>query len=131
MSDRILVATRKGVFLVTKEKGRWRPKLAGHEGSGVNFVAADPRTGTLWALLGHGHWGAKLSRSKDGGATWTDAPQIKYPAGARHYLPPPPTETGPGEGAPVLKPATLLKLWCLEFGPKGHMYVGTIPGGLF
>jgi photosystem II stability/assembly factor-like uncharacterized protein len=131
MADRILVATRKGVFLVSKAKGRWTPRLAGHAGSGVNFVARDPHTGTLWALLGHGHWGAKLSRSTDDGATWSDAPQIKYPAGAKHYLPPPPTETGPGEGAPVLKPATLLKLWCLEFGARGRIYVGTIPGGLF
>ncbi len=131
MSDRILVGTRKGTFLVAKSGGRWRPRLAGHAGSGVNYAARDAHTGTLWALLGHGHWGAKLSRSTDGGDTWADAPQIKYPAGARHYLPPPPTETGPGEGAPALKPATLLKLWTLAFGPRGRVYVGTIPGGLF
>jgi photosystem II stability/assembly factor-like uncharacterized protein len=131
MSGRILVGTRKGTFIVAKEKGRWRPHLAGHAGQGSNFVARDPNTGTLWALLGHGHWGAKLSRSTDGGATWADAPQLKYPEGARHYLPPPPSETGPGEGAPTLKPATLLKLWTLAFGRPGRIYVGTIPGGLF
>lgn len=131
MSERILVGTRKGTFLVTKQKGRWKPKLAAHAGHGVNYVAKDPSTGTLWALLGHGHWGAKVSRSKDAGTTWEDAPQIKYPAGARHYLPPPPSETGPGEGAPALKPATMLKLWTIEFGKNGHVYVGTIPGGLF
>jgi photosystem II stability/assembly factor-like uncharacterized protein len=131
MSGRILVGTRKGTFVVAKTKGRWAPRLVGHAGQGVNFVARDPNTGTLWALLGHGHWGAKLSRSTDGGETWTDAPQIKYPEGARHYLPPPPSETGPGEGAPTLKPATLLKLWTLAFGKPGRLYVGTIPGGLF
>jgi hypothetical protein len=131
MSDRILVGTRKGTFLVAKSGSKWRPHLAGHAGAGVNFVARDPNRGTLWAALGHGHWGAKLSRSDDDGETWTDAPQVKYPEGARHYLPPPPTDTGPGEGAPTLKPATLLKLWKLAFGPDGRMYVGTIPGGLF
>lgn len=131
MPARLLVGTRKGTFLVSKGPSGWRPQLSGHAGSGVNFAARDPHTGTLWALLGHGHWGAKLSRSKDGGATWADAPQIKYPAGARHYLPPPPSETGSGEGAAVLKPATLLKLWTMEFGPGGRVYVGTIPGGLF
>ena len=131
MSARILVGTRKGTFVIAKSQGRWRPTLAGHAGAGVNFVARDPHGETLWALLGHGHWGAKLSRSTDGGKTWADAPQIKYPEGARHYVPPPPSETGPGEGAPTLKPATLLKLWTLAFGPKGRMYVGTIPGGLF
>jgi len=131
MSDRILVGSRKGTFLVTKSGRSWRPKLAGHAGVGVNFVARDPQRGTLWAALGHGHWGAKLSRSTDEGATWNDATQIRYPEGARHYLPPPPTETGPGEGKPTLKPATLLKLWVLAFGGDGRMYVGTIPGGLF
>ena len=131
MSDRILVGTRKGTFLVTRSAPRWQVKLAGHGGNGVNYVARDPHTGTLWALLGHGHWGAKVSKSTDGGATWADATQIRYPEGARHYLPPPPSETGSGEGAPTLKPATLLKLWTLAFGPKGRIYVGTIPGGLF
>jgi len=131
MSDRILVGTRKGTFVVTKSKGRWSPTLSGHAGAGVNFVAADPSTGTLWAALGHGHWGAKLSRSTDGGGSWEDAPQVKYPDGARHYLPPAPSETGPGEGAPVLKPATLLKLWTIAFGGDGKIYLGTIPGGLF
>jgi photosystem II stability/assembly factor-like uncharacterized protein len=131
MADSILIGTRKGTFIVTKIKGAWRPKLCGHAGVGVNFVARDPGTGTVWAALGHGHWGAKLSRSTDGGASWADAVQIKYPEGARHYLPPAPSETGPGEGAPTLKDATMLKLWTLAFGPDGRMYVGTIPGGLF
>lgn len=131
MSDRILVGTRKGTFFVERSGGAWRTRLAGHAGAGVNFVARDPGTGTLWAALGHGHWGAKLSSSSDDGATWADAPQITYPEGARHYLPPPPTETGAGEGAPVLKDATLLKLWCLAFGGDGRIWAGTIPGGLF
>ncbi len=29
------------------------------------------------------------------------------------------------------RPATLAKLWVIAFGPAGHIYVGTIPGGLF
>ena len=60
---KLLVGTRKGTFLVEKTGGRWKPRLAGHSGVGVNFVARDPNSGTLWAALGHGHWGAKLSRS--------------------------------------------------------------------
>lgn len=134
MSERILVGTRKGTFLVEKSAGRWRPRLAGHAGAGVNFVARDPSSDTLWAALGHGHWGAKLSRSTDGGATWEDAPQIRYPEGARHYLPPPPSEDDDPSAPPAaakLKPATLLKLWTIAFGQPGRIYVGTIPGGLF
>lgn len=132
MTARILVGTRKGTFLVEKTNGRWTPRLAGHPGAGVNFVARDPYTGTLWAALGHGHWGAKLSRSTDDGATWSDAPQIKYPEGARYLAPAEPTEDGSDEGlGPTIKPATLLKLWVIAFGPEGRIYVGTIPGGLF
>ena len=132
MTARILVGTRKGTFLVEKTNGRWTPRLAGHPGAGVNFVARAPYTGTLWAALGHGHWGAKLSRSTDDGATWSDAPQIKYPEGARYLAPAEPTEDGSDEGlGPTIKPATLLKLWVIAFGPKGRIYVGTIPGGLF
>ncbi|HET9930014.1 MAG TPA: hypothetical protein VFQ35_04970, partial [Polyangiaceae bacterium] len=65
---RVLVGTRKGTFFVEKQAGSWKPRLVGHRGVGVNFVARDPHRGTLWAALGHGHWGAKLSRSDDDGA---------------------------------------------------------------
>ena len=131
MSSRILVGTRKGTFFVEKLAGRWKARLAGHAGAGVNFVARDPNTGTLWAALGHGHWGAKLSRSLDDGATWLDAPQIKYPEGARYLAPPDPTEDGVAPGEATLRDATLLKLWYLAFGRAGQFHVGTIPGGLF
>lgn len=131
MPEQILVGTRKGTFIVEKSGGRWRPRLAGHAGQGVSFVARDPESGTLWAALGHGHWGAKLSRSDDGGASWRDAAQVKYPEGARYLAPPMPDESGAAQGATVLKDAVLLKLWVLAFGGPGRIYVGTIPGGLF
>jgi hypothetical protein len=99
---------------------------------GVNFVARDPQTGVVWAALGHGHWGAKLSRSSDGGESWKDATQIKYPDGARYLAPPEPSENEDDSAKPAtIKPATLLKLWTMAFGPEGRVYVGTIPGGLF
>jgi photosystem II stability/assembly factor-like uncharacterized protein len=132
MSERILLGTRKGTFIVDKSGGRWRPTLAGHAGTSSNFVARDPDSDALWALLGFGHWGAKLSRSRDGGKTWEDASQIKYPADA-YYLDngfPSEDPNAPPPG-PTTKPATLMKLWCIAFGPAGRVYVGTIPGGLF
>lgn len=131
MSDRILVATRKGTFIVEKTHGQWTPRLSGHAGALVNFVARDPNSGTLWAALGHGHWGAKMSRSTDGGQSWQDATQIKYPKGARYLGTAIPTEDSPELGKPQLRDATVLKLWCIAFGAPGHVYVGTIPGGLF
>lgn len=130
----ILVGTRKGTFIVEKQNGRWRPRLAGHGGTSVNFVARDPHTGRLWALLGFGHWGAKLSISDDGGVTWADNPaQIKYPTGAKYIgqdmYEDASSDFGVGWRIST-RPATLQKLWVIGFGP-GAVYVGTIPGGLF
>jgi len=131
---RVLVGTRKGSFFVEKQSGSWRARLAGHAGVGVNFLTCDPHTGTLWAALGHGHWGAKLSRSTNDGHSWADAPQLKYPAGARYLAPPDPDPNGSDEEmrqGPTLRDATLLKLWVIAFGAPGQVHVGTIPGGLF
>jgi photosystem II stability/assembly factor-like uncharacterized protein len=129
--SRILLGTRKGTFIVEKAAGRWQPRLAAHAGAGSNFVARDPHTGRLWALLGHGHWGAKLSRSDDDGVTWHDGAQIKYPEGARYLADAAPGEGGAAPKGPVYKVATLLKLWCAAFAPGGVVHIGTIPGGLF
>lgn len=135
MASRILVGTRKGTFFVEKQNGVWKPRLAGHAGGGVNFVARDPFTGKLWALLGHGHWGAKLSVSTDDGATWADNPaQIKYPEGARYIGQDMYEDASSDFGVGwkiATRVATLQKLWVIGFGPGGAVYVGTIPGGLF
>src|SRR5688572_23109007 len=131
MSDRILIGSRKGTFIADKGAKGWQLRLAGHGGTSVNFVAADPESGALWAALGFGHWGAKLSRSTDGGQTWADASQVKYPPGARYLAPPDPDEEESGPTRFTTRDATLLKLWVLAFGPGGRVYVGTIPGGLF
>jgi photosystem II stability/assembly factor-like uncharacterized protein len=135
VSPRILIGTRKGTFFVEKSAGGWRPRLVGHAGTGVNYVAADPGTGRIWALLGHGHWGAKLSCSEDGGATWFDAPaQIKYPEGARYIGQDMYEDVSSDFGVGwriSTRAATLAKLWAIAFGPGGRVYVGTIPGGLF
>lgn len=131
---RVLVGTRKGTFFVEKRLGGWTPQLVGHAGVGVNFVTRDPHTGALWAALGHGHWGAKLSTSVDDGATWKDASQIKYPAGARYLAPPDPDPNASEQDmqkGPTARDATLLKLWVIAFGAPGQIHVGTIPGGLF
>jgi photosystem II stability/assembly factor-like uncharacterized protein len=135
MAPTLLLGTRKGTFFVDKVEGEWKARLVGHAGAGVNFVARDPYTGRHWALLGHGHWGAKLSISDDGGQTWADAPaQIKYPEGARFIAQDmyedASSEFGVGWKIST-KPATLQKLWVIGFAPGGRVYVGTIPGGLF
>lgn len=95
------------------------------------------REGTLWASLDHGHWRPKLSRSREGGATWEGVPSLKSPEGARpivQYLPTPDFDPAAPAGQPEYRDATVLKIWTLAFGSAdqpGRLYAGTIPGGLF
>jgi photosystem II stability/assembly factor-like uncharacterized protein len=134
-SKSVWVATRKGTFKVHKVGGRWQTALVGHLGTSVNYVARDPNTNRLWALLGHGHWGAKLSISDDDGATWRDNPaQVKYPEGARYIGQDMYEDTASEFGVgwkTLTRNATLQKLWVIGFGGNGAIWIGTIPGGLF
>jgi hypothetical protein len=137
VSDRLVLATRKGVLILHRTAAGWTAAPIAHPGVNVAFAAHDPRDGTLWASLDHGHWGPKMSRSRDGGLTWEDAPSIKYPEGARfvaQYMPLPGEDPDEVGKRPKYKDATLLKTWFLAFGNNdqpGVMYAGTIPGGLF
>jgi hypothetical protein len=120
MSDHIILGTRKGAILLDLVSGRWKPQPIAHSGVPVSYAARDPRDGTLWAALEHGHWGPKLSRSKDG-KTWEDTPQIKYPEGARYvagYEQPPEGTPADAPKKPQYKNAKLLKLWVMGFGGK-------------
>jgi hypothetical protein len=83
-AGRIILGTRKGTIVLERKGGNWRMAGFSHPGVGVSYAAKDPRSGALWACLEHGHWGPKLSRSDDGGKTWRDTPQIKYPEGTRY-----------------------------------------------
>lgn len=137
MSNLILLGTRKGTVIFDRTNSAWQPRPIGHAGIPVCYAARDPRDGTLWASLDHGHWGPKLSRSRDGGVTWQDVLSLKYPAGARYivkYLPTPDFDPEAPVGAPEYKDATVFKIWTLAFGnadQPGRVYAGTIPGGLF
>jgi len=138
MPDMILLGTRKGTVIIERgNRAGWRPRAAVHEGIPVCYAARDPRDGTLWASLDHGHWGPKLSRSRDAGANWEDITSLKYPQGARHivqYLPTPDFDPEAPTGQPEYKDATVYKIWHIAFGDAGQpgrLYAGTIPGGLF
>jgi hypothetical protein len=127
MKPRLLVGTRKGLFTVERSGTGWGVAAAAFLGDNVPMVLADPRDGAVYAALDHGHFGTKLHRSADGGATWEEVGVPVYP------------EPGPGEvdidpfkQTPV--PWKLEKIWALEPGgtdEPGVLWCGTIPGGLF
>lgn len=137
MSNVILLGTRKGTVIIDRNARGWRPRPIEHAGIPVCYAARDPRDGTLWASLDHGHWGPKLSRSRDSGRSWEDLSSLKYPPGARYirkYLPTPDSDPAAPSAAPDYADAVVYKIWSLAFGhadQPGRIYAGTIPGGLF
>lgn len=137
MPEMILLGTRKGTVIFDRKNSTWHPRPIMHEGIPICYATRDPRSGTLWVSLDHGHWGPKLSCSRDGGATWEDRPAVKYPEGARYivkYLPTPDFDPEAPAGEPEYKDASVLKIWNIAFGGEsqpGRLYAGTIPGGLF
>lgn len=129
MSDRILLATRKGVFIVTRQSnGSWIIGEPSFYGDNCSLVMHDPRDGAMYAALGHGHFGVKVHRSRDGGKTWSEIASPKYPPLPEGYEPKAP----PFGGKPI--PWNTELIWELRPGgddQPGRIWCGTLPGGLF
>jgi hypothetical protein len=118
MSDGLRVATRKGLFTFRNGSGGWTAGPPAFLGEPVTAVLTDPRDGAVYAALRLGHFGCKLHRSDDGGATWEELPAPAYP----------PAPEGAAE-APALD-----MIWTLAAGgpdAPGEIWAGTLPGGLF
>ncbi|GGF08821.1 hypothetical protein GCM10011611_12870 [Aliidongia dinghuensis] len=120
MNQPLLVGTRKGLFILEAgTAGDWTIRHHAFPGVPVTITTHDPRDGTLYAGLNHGHFGVKLHRSDDGGANWTELPAPAFPAGF------------PPDAADKPAPSVSL-LWSLEPGAEpDELWAGTIPGALF
>jgi len=115
MSDRILLATRKGLLDFAKRGNTW--VIAGQSflGQPVSAVLRDPDNAFLYAALNLGHFGVKLHRSKDDGNSWEEIACPSYT----------------GIATDSEEKANLQLIWILERDHQGHLWAGTIPGGLF
>ncbi len=116
MSNRLFVATRKGLFSFTRSDAGWSLTGRAFLGDPVTIVLSDPRDGAIYAGLSLGHFGPKLHRSDDDGASWVEVAAPAYP----------PSESPDGPSVHTL--------WALEHGGldrRGLLWCGTIPGGLF
>lgn len=124
MSDSILVSTRKGLFVLERRNGAWTIARREFLGDNVALSMCDPRDGYWYAVLDLGHFGNKLQRSADRGATWHECAVPAFAPG---------DDVATGDGKPA-QPATLRLVWSLEPGgadQPGTLWAGTIPGGLF
>jgi len=122
MSERIRVATRKGLFTVERGPSGWSVSGAEFLGDPVTMVLDDPRDGTLYAALNLGHFGVKLHRSEDSGNRFEECTAPAFPAQPGDDLDATP-------GAPSVH-----QVWELTAGGAdrpGRLWAGTIPGGLF
>lgn len=129
MADRLYLGTRKGLFTLEHRGGKWETTNVAFLGDPVSMLLEDPRDGTLFASLALGHFGVKVRRSRDDGASWEETPSPIYPEGAKLGVNPDPDATGQ-----EAKPASLSEIWCLESAGDdrpGGLWAGTIPGGLF
>ncbi|MEW5978894.1 MAG: exo-alpha-sialidase [Acidobacteriota bacterium] len=131
MSQQILVATRKGLFVLERRAAPqsewWKIKTTAFLGHPVTMVLADARDGSLYAALNLGHFGVKLHRSRDGGENWQECAVPVYPPQPEN-LPPPENEYT------KVAPWSLVQIWSLESdrgSQAGGVWAGTIPGGLF
>lgn len=117
MADRMFASTRKGLIEYGKAGGAWSHTATHFIGQPVTNMLADGRDGTLYAALDLGHFGVKVHRSSDAGATWHELDSPKYPTAPE------------GEDGPSLK-----MIWMLAAGAAdqpGRVWAGTLPGGLF
>ena len=115
MSDRLLVATRKALLTLERKNGGWSVAASAFPGVPVTAALRDPRDGVLYAALKHGHFGPKLHRSDDHGATWRELSGPAFPSDAA--------------SAPAI-----FQIWTIAAGGPQHpdrLWVGTIPAGLF
>lgn len=129
MGDRILAATRKGLFIVDRtgsSADSWAITSTAFLAEHVIMTLSDRRDGSIYASLYHGHFGSKLHRSTDNGQTWTEVGVPTYP------------KQPEGEVQKDMWGRTiewkLDRIWALEAGgadEPGVLWCGTLPGGLF
>jgi photosystem II stability/assembly factor-like uncharacterized protein len=125
MASRLLVGTRKGLFIVGRHaRGEWRIDRAEILGDPVTMTLAE-RDGTLHAAQDMGHFGVKIKRSRDNGATWEERSVPQYPPKPDDVV-----DVDPMRNTPI--PWNVMKVWALEVSSRpGELWCGTIPGGLF
>jgi hypothetical protein len=127
MQKTVMISTRKGLFEARKKGAKWTIADQHFVGDNVTLTLHDPRDGTDYATLNHGHFGIKLHRRDKGKKKWVEVACPKYPEKPEGL------DDKDGWGRDV-KWATQL-IWAMEIGggpkDKGTIWAGTMPGGLF
>ncbi len=125
-SNRLFVATRKGLFTLERAAAGWKIAQTAFLGDPLSIVHIDP-AGRIYAALDLGHFGNKLQRSTDGGATWEERAAPAYPEK--------PADVDDRDANGKSIPWKLQKIWALADAGTDQatesLWCGTLPGGLF
>ena len=132
MSNRIYVATRKGLFTLERSAARratpWHIARLDFPAVPVSIVLDDQRDDSVYAALGHGHYGVKLHRSRDRGLNWSECQTPTFPPRPEGA----PADLCPARNIPI--PWNTELIWAMETGgmsENGVLWCGTVPGALF
>ena len=79
-NDRLLIGTRKGLIEAHRNGGGWALQEPELPGLPVAYAMHDPRNGSVWASIDHGHWGVKLARKAQGADTYEEVEAPNAPA---------------------------------------------------
>jgi hypothetical protein len=115
MEHRAWVATRKGLFELTRRAGSWAIARTSFLGEPVSMVLPPGPDGRMFAALNLGHFGVKLHASDDAGASWQEVGTPVYPE-----------QPADAQGAAW----KLVQIWSME-RVGSTLWAGTLPGGLF
>ena len=119
----LLVASRKGLFVLYGDATTWTITAHHFAGDPVSQVLADPRDGCWYAALRMGHFGVKLRKSSDQGATWSEIGAPAFPA-----------KPADGPWADDPTPWNVDLVWSLAVADPalpGSLWAGCMPAGLF
>ncbi len=131
MSNQVHLATRKGLFTVNRTATGWQIEKVDFIGQTTNMLRYDRRDNTLYVAFDHGHFGVKLQRSDDNGATWHGCGVPRYPELTDEDKR---LQEEAGEIGAHRDFSSLKEIWELTPGgpdQPGVLWAGTIPGGLF
>ena len=126
MTGRIYVGTRKGLFALDRKSQGWKITRAALLGDPVSMLLPQA-DGVVTVAQALGHFGVKMKRSTDGGASFEERPVPVYPE-----KPDDVEDLDPIHNTPI--PWDLKTVWSLETGGADRadeLWCGTIPGGLF
>ena len=108
----VLAGTHKGLVVLRGERGGRLSVVARRlEGHPVEYAVRDPRTGTYYAAVTHGHYGPKVFFSDDATGEWAQSD---------------------GPAFPQDTDASVTRVWSITPGEEaGVLWAGVAPAALF